>query len=135
VLLILYFGVLGARAGARAEVAGRHGLEAGQAPTTDAKEPAPASGDRGELAVGRNRSWATLMQRTFGLDVLACPRCGGRLRLIALIERAAVIRRILGHLGLPTEVPLPRPARSPPEAWFDESTLVGDQPDVFTPAS
>ena len=76
------------------------------------------------------------MQRTFGLDVLACPACGGRLRLIAVIERAAVITRILGHLGLPTEVPLPRPARSPPdETWFDESTLVGDQADVFTPAS
>jgi hypothetical protein len=58
-----------------------------------------------------------------------------RLRLIALIERAAVIRRFLGHLGLPTEVPLPRPARSPPATWFDESTLVGDQADVFTPAS
>jgi hypothetical protein len=33
-------------------------------------------------------------------------------------------------------VALPRPARSPPdETWFDESTLVGDQADVFTPAS
>jgi uncharacterized protein YbaR (Trm112 family) len=31
------------------------------------------------------------MRRTFGFDVLACPRCGGRLRLIALIEQAAVI--------------------------------------------
>jgi hypothetical protein len=58
-----------------------------------------------------------------------------RLRLIALIERASVIRRFLGHLGLPTEVPLLRPARSPPATWFDESTLVGDQADVFTPAS
>ena len=75
------------------------------------------------------------MQRTFGLDVLACPRCGGRLRLIALIEGAAVIARILQHLGLPTEVPLPRPARSPPATWFDESTLVGDQADAFTPVS
>ena len=76
------------------------------------------------------------MQRTFDLDVLACPCCGGRLRLIALIERAAVITRILRHLGLPTEVPLARPARPPPdERWFDESTLVGDQADVFTLAS
>jgi hypothetical protein len=75
------------------------------------------------------------MQRTFGLDVLACPCCGGRLRLIALIERAAVIRRILGHIGLPIDVPLPQPARSPPATWFDESTLVGDQTDGFTPAS
>ena len=39
--------------------------------------------------------WAELMRRTFGVDVLACPRCGGRLRLVALIERALMIQRIL----------------------------------------
>jgi hypothetical protein len=50
------------------------------------------------------------MARTFGFDVLACPRCGGRLRLIALIKEAAVIGRILRHLGVPTEMPAPRPA-------------------------
>jgi hypothetical protein len=68
------------------------------------------------------------MRRTFGIDVLACPRCGGRLRLIALVEDAAVIDRILRHLGLPTAVPTPRPARAPPLAvdvpdgsgWTDE---------------
>jgi uncharacterized protein YbaR (Trm112 family) len=54
------------------------------------------------------------MARTFGFDVLACPRCGGRLRLLALIEEAAVIERILRHLGLPTEIPATRPARAPP---------------------
>jgi uncharacterized protein YbaR (Trm112 family) len=27
-----------------------------------------------------------LMRRAFGFDVLACPRCGGRLRLVATIE-------------------------------------------------
>ena len=53
------------------------------------------------------------MRRTFGLDVLACSRCGGRLRLVALIEHASVVQRILRHLGLPTEVPEPRPARAP----------------------
>ena len=61
-----------------------------------------------------NRLWAELMQRSFGFDVLACPRCGGRLELIALIEDPAVIRRILSHLGLPTAVPAARPARPPP---------------------
>jgi uncharacterized protein YbaR (Trm112 family) len=54
------------------------------------------------------------MRRTFGFDVLACPRCGGRLRLLALIEQASVIQRMLGHLGLPTEVPDPCAARAPP---------------------
>jgi hypothetical protein len=54
------------------------------------------------------------MQRTFGVDVLACLRCGGRLRLIAVIEQPSVVRRILGHLGLPTDIPVPRPSRAPP---------------------
>jgi hypothetical protein len=58
--------------------------------------------------------WADLMRRSFGIDVLACPRCGGRLRLIALIEEASVIERILRHLHLPTEIPAPRPGRAPP---------------------
>jgi ribosomal protein S27E len=43
-----------------------------------------------------------------------CASCGGRLRLIALIEEAAVIDRILRHLGLPTEIPASPPARAPP---------------------
>ena len=54
------------------------------------------------------------MARSFGFDVLACPRCGGRVRLIALIDDPPVIRRILGHLGLPIEVPVARPPRAPP---------------------
>ena len=39
---------------------------------------------------GRGYLWAELMRRTFGFDVLACPRCGGRLRLVALIEHMPV---------------------------------------------
>jgi hypothetical protein len=54
------------------------------------------------------------MRRSFGLDVLDCPRCGGRLRLIALIEDSSVIERLLRHLGLPTEIPEAGPARAPP---------------------
>ena len=61
-----------------------------------------------------NWLWAELMQRSFGIDVLACPRCGDRLELIALIEDPTVIRRVLSHFGLPLEVPTARPARPPP---------------------
>jgi hypothetical protein len=59
------------------------------------------------------------MRRSFGFDVLACPQCGGSLRLIALIEEARVIQRLLHHLGLPTEVPAARPARASP-LWAAE---------------
>jgi hypothetical protein len=56
------------------------------------------------------------MRRSFGIDVLACPRCSGRLRLVAVIEDPAVVTRVLRHLGLPTEIPDARPARPPPAA-------------------
>jgi len=46
--------------------------------------------------------------------VLACPRCGGRMRLLGTIEDPQVTRQILTHLGLPTEVPVLSPPRSPP---------------------
>jgi uncharacterized protein YbaR (Trm112 family) len=75
------------------------------------------------------------MRRTFGFDVLACPRCGGRLRVIAVIEEAAVIDRILRHLGLPTETPVPRPARAPPRAdGRPGGTGEDDDPSLFEPS-
>jgi hypothetical protein len=49
------------------------------------------------------------MRRAFDVDVLACPRCGGR--LLALLEAGTA--RILRHMGLPAEVPTARPARRP----------------------
>jgi len=38
------------------------------------------------------------MQRVFGLDGLASPRCGGRLRLIATISDLRVVERLVAHL-------------------------------------
>jgi hypothetical protein len=45
---------------------------------------------------------------------IVTPGCGGRLRLLATIEEPQVVRKILSHLGIPTECPEPLPARSPP---------------------
>jgi len=36
------------------------------------------------------------------IDVLTCPWCGEKRKLIALLTDGAVVRRILEHLGLPT---------------------------------
>ena len=54
------------------------------------------------------------MRPSFGIDVLACPRCGGRLALTAIVEDPAVIGRILRHLRLQGTIPEPCPTRSPP---------------------
>ncbi|MBF8261762.1 MAG: transposase-like protein, partial [candidate division NC10 bacterium] len=42
-----------------------------------------------------------MMRRAFGLNVLRCPRCAGRMPVIATIDDPAVIEWILAHLGLP----------------------------------
>ncbi len=60
--------------------------------------------------------WADLLKKVFALDVLACPECGGRLRLIAFIAEARVARRILDHLGLDATGPPAAPARAQPYA-------------------
>ena len=115
--LVLYHGVLAPRAAWRAAVV-RPLPSAGGDRVTDGAPASEPAGATDPVAAARRQArgqcWASLMARTFGLDVLACPRCGGRLRLIALIEEADVIGRILRHLGLPTAVPAPRPARAPP---------------------
>jgi hypothetical protein len=40
------------------------------------------------------------MRRAFGLDVLACPRCGAPLRVLATVEDPLLVRRILAVPGL-----------------------------------
>jgi hypothetical protein len=55
------------------------------------------------------------MRRAFEADVLACPRCGGRMLVLATIDDPAVIHRILTHLGLSMEPGEPVPSRGPPE--------------------
>jgi hypothetical protein len=60
-------------------------------------------------------TWAALMRRVFALDVLACPRCGGRLRVIATVQDPAVVRAILAHLGLAPSPDSPGPAPPQPD--------------------
>jgi hypothetical protein len=58
--------------------------------------------------------WAALLKRVFGVDVLKCSRCQGKMRLIACIEEPDVAKKILEHLGLRAE-PLPSlRAQAPP---------------------
>jgi len=47
------------------------------------------------------RNWARLIQKIYETDPLCCPRCQGRMRIIAFIEDDEVIKKILKHLGLP----------------------------------
>ena len=59
----------------------------------------------------RRLSWAQLAQRVFAVDVLVCPKCSGRMRIIATIQQSDATRAILECLGLPVRAPPLMPAR------------------------
>jgi hypothetical protein len=104
--LVLYAGVLAPNAKLRAEVV-RHARPepVHQAPATDTQTRA------------ERETWSELMRLTFGLDVLACPRCGARLKHVATVLDGRVARRILAHVGMPARAPPDLPARDPPPFW------------------
>jgi len=109
--LIVYHGVLAPNAKWRREVVdfGRPQVE----------KPSSASIPK-KVIDSHNRTWAELMRRGLDIDVLECPDCGGRLRFVAAILLSSAIRRILRHLGLPSDPVQLAPARAPPElddAW------------------
>jgi hypothetical protein len=112
--LLICHGVLAPRARWRARVVvyGRPGPE----PTASTAPLAAGPDGTGVKTANCPRawSWAALMHRGFGIDVLACAHCGGRLRLIATLHDPAVIRKILAHLALGHSGQSPGPA--PPES-------------------
>ena len=67
-------------------------------------------------AVRARSTWARLIYKVYEVDVLECPRCKGPMKVIALIDEPAVIRRILKHLHLWSPVANFKPARGPPNA-------------------
>ena len=79
----------------------------------------PASGSLDSLANGvppdtrrpRRLSWAQLIQRVFAADVLQCPKCSGRLRILAAVHSPAAVQAILECLSLPSRAPPNAPAR------------------------
>jgi hypothetical protein len=99
-----YFGVLSSHSSHRSQCV------PGPVPETT---PKPEDKSPRTLPLSHYISWSELLRRTFAIDTL-CPRCKTPLRLIALIETEATIKKILSAMGLPTEAPKLCPARSPP---------------------
>src|SRR5207247_8992138 len=60
----------------------------------------------------KNYTWSELMKRVFAADVLACPHCGGRLRILSIIYPPQITRKILDHLGIPSRPPPVAPPMS-----------------------
>ena len=64
---------------------------------------------------GHRKNWARLIQKIYETDLLCCPKCLGKMKILSFIENEEVIKKILKHLGLwsAKRKPLPR-ANAPP---------------------
>ena len=110
--LTRFHGVFAPNSKYRARVTpARRGKGGEHATPTDPQEPTPAE-RRAAM------TWAQRLKRVFGIDIQTCPACGGAVRIIACIEDADVIEKILTHLDLnggEPEATRRPPCRAPPQ--------------------
>ena len=52
-----------------------------------------------EFAARAKAAWARLIRKVYEADPLQCAKCKRPMRVLALIEDPAIVRRILEHLG------------------------------------
>lgn len=106
-----YYGVLAPNAPLRAAVTAL-------APAAvTAVPPAPTStadGDEPRLRTAARYLWAMLLARIYEAFPLACPICHAQMRIIAFINEATTVKKILEHIGESTQPPRIASARGPP---------------------
>jgi hypothetical protein len=89
-------------------IATEHGAD-GQ----DSGLPSAGTSDKKQKPRKRNRiPSAQLLKRTFKIDVLKCDKCGGRMKLVAVVFAPLTIATTLRALGFPVRAPPIVPVRS-----------------------
>jgi hypothetical protein len=121
--VVRYHGVFGPAAEDRDKVVPSSGpVEYGRGTTAaEAREIDP-----GEMPRFSRLPWAVLLKRVFLVDVLECPKCKGRMKILAAVIASASVRRVLESLGLPIEAPRLRPARPPPQVELGDERAQSD---------
>ena len=115
--VVRYYGALGPRSPLRGAVtvatrdrASQGELESGYCVTLAGK--AAREVRRAVKAAGR--SWASCLKKVFEVDPVRCVRCGGEMKLVAVILDDRELDRVLGHEGWAVEFPKTKPSRAPP---------------------
>jgi hypothetical protein len=56
----------------------------------------PLDDGEGVTVNARKRAWARLLAKVYEIDPMVCPKCGGEMKVIAVIQDPMEIRDILG---------------------------------------
>jgi ribosomal protein S27E len=57
-----------------------------------------------------SKGWAEMIRKVYEVDPMICPRCGGRMKVVAFLTEHAVVDRIIRHLELTFVAEKPPPA-------------------------
>jgi uncharacterized protein YbaR (Trm112 family) len=116
--LTRYYGVLASRSSHRKHLPDRpESKTVPQTENSDAENQTAATGPqkfphaKGQRGK-RHLSWAELLKRTFAIDILACPKCNGRMALVAVVFDRKTIEATLIALGVSPRAPPIAPPRS-----------------------
>jgi hypothetical protein len=66
-----------------------------------------------------SKGWAEMIRKVYEVDPLRCPRCGGRMKVVAFLTEYAVVNRIIRHLKLTFVAEKP-----PPGQIFEQVALM-----------
>jgi hypothetical protein len=106
--------------------------------------PSPADGrvvggegSNDGLTACASATWAMLIKRVYETDPLVCPKCAGKMKVIAFIEppQAEVIEKIMRHCGLwHPHTPRPPPAKdsSTTDEGSPATELAAEEPQELT---
>jgi len=65
-----------------------------------------------------SKGWAAMIRKVYEVDPMLCPKCGGRMKVVAFITEYAVVDRIIDHLKLRFAA-----AKPPPSHVFEQVAL------------
>jgi hypothetical protein len=97
--LIRYYGIYSSRSKGKARADGSldtFGFGMGKK-----DEPAPGSPDSPAETITRRQArsaWARMIQKVYEVDPLVCPKCGEKMRILAVVTNRQEIRKILEYL-------------------------------------
>lgn len=121
--VIRYHGILGPAAKDRHKIVPRSGpVEYGR----ETSAPRLREIDPSTVPRSSRLPWAVLLKRVFLVDVLECPKCQGRMEILAVVTKPASVRRFLEGVGLPSEAPHPQAARPPPQGELGDALAGGN---------
>jgi len=117
----------------RANLLRYHGLLAPNSKVRAKIVPEQAKDKKENTEYPAQAKWAELLKRSFAIEILKCDKCGGKMKLVSIIQDPAVAKRILEAIGLSAEVPLKAAPRAPPMNDLSDPNLTLDDYSQLTP--